>query len=184
MSSYAALPPPVPSILLTHSCWLDMAMRSRLQLSEEPVPLRHIWTASEAQMDLMTHVGADTPNSRLAGVDLGIPFRAKVFVIAGGEGFWLNSLRMKDSLRFDSWDIRTSLSDEVGSGWRARSGCNSQVSRPARNGPAIFNLLSPPHTSNPNRRRRRCGPPRRQSHRRGVNPLFTLSCSWMESWIH
>ena len=88
------------------------------KLQADPVPLRHIWTASEAQMALMTHT------ARAAGIegeDLGIPFGAKVFVLAGGAGFWLNSLRMKDPLRFDSWDLRTTLSEEEAKMWAAEA---------------------------------------------------------------
>jgi len=90
----------------------------RYRLSSKPVPLRNIWTASEAQMDLMMHKKEDTPDSAKGSQrDYGLPHGAKVFVMAGGEGFWLNSLRMKDSMRFDSWDIRTTLTNDEAKAW-------------------------------------------------------------------
>jgi hypothetical protein len=73
-------------------------------------------------MDLMVHRKEHTPHSAKGRQqDLGLPYGAKIFVMAGGEGFWLNSLRMKDSLRFDSWDIRTTLSDEEAKAWAAEA---------------------------------------------------------------
>lgn len=105
------------------------------RISDASVPLRNIWTASEAQMNFMMHKKEDTPNSsRASMVDLGIPYGAKVFVIAGGDGFWMNSLRMHDSLRYDSWDIRTSLSEIEAKDWsveasasKAEGKCNVYV---------------------------------------------------------
>ena len=47
--------------------------------------------ASEAQMDLLMHTKERTPNSRLSACDLGLPYNSKVFVMAGGEGFWYAS---------------------------------------------------------------------------------------------
>jgi ribonucleotide monophosphatase NagD (HAD superfamily) len=97
-------------------------MQDEYKLQADPVPLRHIWTASEAQMALMTHKAGDhTTGTKFASEDLGIPFGAKVFVMAGGAGFWLNSLRMKDPLRFDSWDLHTTLSEEEAKEWAAEA---------------------------------------------------------------
>jgi hypothetical protein len=59
-------------------------MSSTYRLCERPVPLKHIWTAAEAQMNLMMHTKAETPApSRLSEMDIGIPFGSKVFVMAG-----------------------------------------------------------------------------------------------------
>eukprot|EP00729_Bicosta_minor_P017233 gene17233-27244_t len=102
-------------------------LSEKYKLCDYPVPLRHIWTASEAQMDLLMHTKEQTPHSaRFSAVNLGLPYNSKVFVMAGGEGFWLNSLRMKDSLRFDSWDIRTSLSEREAKEW-AKEAHDSQA---------------------------------------------------------
>ena len=40
------------------------------KLDANPVPLRHIWTAAEAQMDLLAHTRDRTPKGRLAEKDL------------------------------------------------------------------------------------------------------------------
>lgn len=71
------------------------------RLSGPPVPLRNAYTAAEAQMEYLRH---------------NIPCSAKVFVISGG-GFWMNALRMKDPLLFDSWDLRTNLSTQEAKQW-------------------------------------------------------------------
>lgn len=92
-------------------------MKPPFVIDKNPLNLRHIWTASEAQMNFMTHKGSETPNTRFADVDLGIPSGAQVFVLHGGTGEWLNALRMKNTLLFDSWDVRTGLSDEESMAW-------------------------------------------------------------------
>jgi ribonucleotide monophosphatase NagD (HAD superfamily) len=70
-------------------------------LEGPPVPLRNAYTAAEAQMEYLRHT---------------IPSAAKVFVISGGE-FWMNALRMKDPLLYDSWDLRTNLTTHESKEW-------------------------------------------------------------------
>lgn len=73
------------------------------KLNGPPVPLRNAYTAAEAQMEYLRHA---------------VPRSARVFVISGG-GFWMNALRMKDPLLFDSWDLRTNLSTQEAKEWAA-----------------------------------------------------------------
>ena len=70
-------------------------------LEGPPLPLRNAYTAAEAQMEYLRHT---------------IPSRAKVFVISGGD-FWMNTLRMKDPLLYDSWELRTSLTSDEAKEW-------------------------------------------------------------------
>jgi len=88
------------------------------KISDTPLPLKNIWTASEAQINLMMHKKEHTPFSvRGCLQDFCIPDGAKVFVVGGGDGIWLNSLRMRNSLKFDSWDIRISLTEKEAKYW-------------------------------------------------------------------
>jgi hypothetical protein len=81
-----------------------------LQLQDKLIPLRHMFTAAEAQVAyLADHV----------------PPGARVFVIAGGDDcFWLHQIRAKVPLLCDSWDIRTTLSDDEVKSWTVYSMAN------------------------------------------------------------
>jgi ribonucleotide monophosphatase NagD (HAD superfamily) len=76
----------------------------KYKLCDGVLALKHVYTAAEAQMALMVHPVQ------------GIPWGAKVFVVAGGS-FWLEMLLRKDSPVVRSWDVRTSLSDGEAKEW-------------------------------------------------------------------
>ena len=71
------------------------------KLEGPPVRLTNAYTAAEAQMEYMSNT---------------VPSGAKVFVISGAS-FWMNNLRMKDPLLYDSWDLRTNLSTAESKEW-------------------------------------------------------------------
>ena len=81
-----------------------------------PVPLRHAYTAAEAQLEYLS----DT-----------LKPGAKVFSLAGGS-FWLSMLRMKKPLLFDSLDIRTKLSDAEAKAWCVEAKATSGSATEAR----------------------------------------------------
>ena len=70
-------------------------------LNGPPLQLRNAYTAAEAQMEYLRHT---------------VHTGSKVFVISGGD-FWMNMLRMKDPLLYDSLDLRTNLSMEEAKQW-------------------------------------------------------------------
>ena len=83
------------------------------QLSGPPIPLSHIHTAAEAQVDyLLDHV----------------PRGAKVLVISGGEGTWRRDLSERGGAAgaelVKSWDVRTALSEGDAKSWAACAAMN------------------------------------------------------------
>mmetsp|Transcript_6096 Transcript_6096/g.10823 ORF Transcript_6096/g.10823 Transcript_6096/m.10823 type:complete len:410 (-) Transcript_6096:1809-3038(-) len=71
-------------------------------LSPNPISLRHIFTAAEAQMQLLVDV---------------VPERGRLYIQQGGDGSFLNSLRMCDPLLVDSWELRTHLTENEAKEW-------------------------------------------------------------------
>lgn len=74
------------------------------------VPLSNIWTAADAQINMMT----DDVH--------GLPRGARVFVVSGFKGAgheheWLNLLRDKNPDLVKTWDIRTSISKREAEQW-------------------------------------------------------------------
>jgi hypothetical protein len=78
-------------------------------VSDEPVPLTHILTAAEAQVDYMLRT---------------VPEGAKVLLISGGEQSWRGDLRTRGGAAgaalVDTWEMRTALSESEAKGWAAR----------------------------------------------------------------
>mmetsp|Transcript_9937 Transcript_9937/g.26436 ORF Transcript_9937/g.26436 Transcript_9937/m.26436 type:complete len:429 (+) Transcript_9937:196-1482(+) len=77
-------------------------MTPPFELSPLAVQLRHIFTAAEAQMQLLVDI---------------VPQSGRLYVMAGGDGTWINALRMSAPLLVDSWEIRTHLSDREAKEW-------------------------------------------------------------------
>jgi ribonucleotide monophosphatase NagD (HAD superfamily) len=80
-----------------------------LGLTDEPIRLRHMHTACEAQVSYL--------------ID-NVPPGAKMFVVAGEESFWLDALRERVPALCDSWDIRTALDDDEVKSWAVFSMAN------------------------------------------------------------
>lgn len=79
------------------------------KIADEPVPMDRIMTAADAQAHYMcSHV----------------PEGAHILVVSGGGDFWRHILRDRDPKRYDSWDIRTSLTDEEAMSWACKAAAN------------------------------------------------------------
>lgn len=85
------------------------------RISREKVPLDHIWTAAEAQMDMMTDP------------EQGLPENAHVFILSGfrgGDGYnskqWLDDMIDRNDTLVNTWTIRTAMSMEEAQQWGAR----------------------------------------------------------------
>ena len=74
----------------------------RYCLSAAPLPEGTIFTAAEAQVEFM----ADN-----------IPEGAKVFVVTGGGDFWYRLLQQKCPDLLETWEVRTSLTEEEAKQW-------------------------------------------------------------------
>mmetsp|Transcript_8626 Transcript_8626/g.18410 ORF Transcript_8626/g.18410 Transcript_8626/m.18410 type:complete len:443 (-) Transcript_8626:146-1474(-) len=77
-------------------------MTPPFELCSLAVQLRHIFTAAEAQMQLLSDI---------------VPEGGRLYVMAGGDGSWINALRMTAPLLVDSWEIRTHLTEPEAKEW-------------------------------------------------------------------